>query len=216
MDWQAVWDSRSLLIEGVFLTLELAAVAICLGSVVGLVAALARTSRLAVVNWAAQGYIGLFRGTPLLMQLFFIYFGLPYLGVNVDRAVAAIVALTLYSGAYIAEIVRAGIESVAKGQRDAAQSLGLSFVQVMRHVVIPQAGLVTLPPLVGFYISVVKDTSLAYVIGYSELLRNAQSIIDRTARPMEVYLVVGLLYFAICFPLSRMVARLEKRVMATR
>lgn len=216
MDWQAVWDSRSLLIEGVFLTLELAAVAIFLGSVVGLVAALARTSRSAVVNWLAQGYIGLFRGTPLLMQLFFIYFGLPYLGLNVDRAFAAIAALTLYSGAYIAEIIRAGIESVAKGQRDAAQSLGLSFAQLMRHVVIPQAGPVTLPPLVGFYISVVKDTSLAYVIGYSELLRNAQSVIDRTARPMEVYLVVGLLYFAICFPLSRMVGRLEKRVMATR
>lgn len=216
MEWQAIWDSRSQLAEGFLLTLQLSAIAILLGSTVGLVAALLRTSRFRPVVWMIEGYVGLFRGTPLLMQLFFIYFGLPILGVNVDRFLSVVAALTLYSGAYISEIVRAGIESVARGQRDAAQSLGFTFAQTMRHVVIPQAGLVALPPLVGFYISVVKDTSLATIIGYSELLRGAQGIIDRTARPIEVYLVVGLLYFAICYPLSRAAARLEKRALVTR
>lgn len=216
MDLGPVWESRSLLINGFVLTVQLSVIAIVLGSTVGLGAALLRTSRSRVAVWIVQGYVGLFRGTPLLMQLFFVYFGLPYLGVNVDRFVAAVVALTLFSGAYISEIIRAGIESVARGQRDASQSLGLTFTQMMRHVVIPQAGPVALPPLVGFYIGVVKDTSLATIIGYSELLRGAQAIIDRTARPIEVYLVVGLLYFAICYPLSRVAASLEKRVQVAR
>ncbi len=168
------------------------------------------------VSWIFRAYIWLFRGTPLLMQLFFIFFGLPFLGIEVDAFLAVVIGLTLYSGAYITEIIRAGIESVAKGQNDAALSLGMSFPQMMRRVILPQAGLVTLPPLVGFWIGMVKDTSLATIIGYNELLHNAQEIIDRTGRSTEVYLTVAVLYFAVCFPLSRIVSHLEKRAMVLR
>jgi polar amino acid transport system permease protein len=210
MDFGAVWDSRTIFLEGFVTTLELAAIAIACGTVLGLVCALLRAARLPVVGWIVQVYVLLFRGTPLLLQLFFIYFVLPVVGVEIDMFTTVTIGLTLYSGAYVTEIIRAGIEAVAKGQRDAGLSLGMSFSQLMRHVVLPQAGLVTLPVLVGWWIGVVKDTTLATIIGYKELLFNAQEVIDRTGAAPAVYLTVAILYFAICFPLSRVVKRLER------
>lgn len=214
MNWHVVIDARSMLIGGALVTLELSALAIVLGTTVGLLVALARSARVALVSQVLRVYIEIFRGAPLLMQLFFVYFGLPYLGVEVSKLAAAVTALTLYSGAYIAEIIRAGIESVPKGQREAAHSLGLSSFEVMRYVILPQTLTVALPPLIGFYIGLIKDTSLATIIGYGELMRESQAIIDRTARPLEVYIAVALIYFAICYPLSRLVIRLERRVPA--
>ncbi|MGE5589508.1 MAG: amino acid ABC transporter permease [Bacillota bacterium] len=214
MNWQVVWESRTVLLGGALVTLELSALAIGLGTTLGLIIALIRTARVPVLSQIARVYIEIFRGSPLLMQLFFVFFGLPYLGFDISKLAAAVWALTLYSGAYIAEIIRAGIEAVPKGQREAAHSLGLSSYEVMRHVVLPQTLTVALPPLIGFYIGLVKDTSLATIIGYRELIRESQSIIDRTARPLEVYTAVALIYFAICYPLSLLVTRLERRVPA--
>lgn len=214
MLWQVVWDSRSVLLGGFLVTLQLSVLAIALGTTLGLLVGLIRSTHVPVLTQVARGYVEIFRGSPLLMQLFFIYFGLPYLGFDVDKLFAATLALTLYSGAYIAEIVRAGIEAVPKGQIEAAYSLGLSFFEVMRHVVLPQTITVALPPLIGFYIGLVKDTSLATIIGYRELIRESQSIIDRTARPLEVYLAVAVLYFVICYPLSLVATRLERRATA--
>ena len=216
MDFQVIAESRGLLIDGLLLTIQLSAIAIVLGTVLGFVVAVPYTLRLPVVRQVIRVYIELFRGTPLLMQLFFVYFGLPYMGITVDRFPAAVAALTAYSGAYIAEIIRAGIESVSHGQRDASESLGLTFAQTMRRIIIPQATTLAIPPLAGFYIGVVKDTSLAMIIGYRELLRSGQEIIDRTGQPMVVYLVVAVMYFVVCFPLSRLAARLEAPVVRTK
>lgn len=211
MDFSIILESRGVLVDGLLLTIGLSIVAIVLGTVVGFAVAIPYTIRIPVVRQVLRVYIELFRGTPLLMQLFFVYFGLPYMGVTVDRFPAAVAALTVYSGAYIAEIIRAGIESVPRGQREASESLGLTFAQTMRRVIIPQAATVAVPPLAGFYIGLVKDTSLAMIIGYRELLRTAQEIIDRTGQPMVVYVAVALMYFLICFPLSRLAAQLEGR-----
>lgn len=214
MNWHVVWESRTVLLGGALVTLELSALAIGLGTTLGLIIALIRTARVPVLWQIARVYIEIFRGSPLLMQLFFVFFGLPYLGFDISKLAAAVWALTLYSGAYIAEIIRAGIEAVPRGQREAAHSLGLSSYEVMRYVVLPQTLTVALPPLIGFYIGLIKDTSLATIIGYRELIRESQSIIDRTARPLEVYTAVALIYFAICYPLSLLVTRLERRVPA--
>jgi polar amino acid transport system permease protein len=214
VNWQVVVESRNVLLGGFLVTVQLSVLAIALGTSLGLVVGLIRTTHVPVLAQIARGYIEVFRGSPLLMQLFFVYFGLPYLGFDVDRLFAAVLALTLYSGAYIAEIIRAGIESVPKGQIEAAYSLGLSFYEVMRYVVLPQTVTVALPPLIGFYIGLVKDTSLATIIGYRELIRESQSIIDRTARPLEVYTAVAALYFLICYPLSLLATRLERRATA--
>ncbi len=214
MNWHVVWESRSVLLGGALVTLELSALAIGLGTTLGLLVALIRTARVPVLSQIARVYIEVFRGSPLLMQLFFVFFGLPYLGFDISKLAAAVWALTLYSGAYIAEIVRAGIEAVPKGQREAAYSLGLSPYEAMRYVVLPQTLTVALPPLIGFYIGLIKDTSLATIIGYRELIRESQSIIDRTARPLEVFTAVALIYFVICYPLSLLVTRLERRVPA--
>ncbi len=214
MNWHVVWESRSVLLGGALVTLELSALAIGLGTTLGLLVALIRTARVPVLSQIARVYIEIFRGSPLLMQLFFVFFGLPYLGFDVSKLAAAVWALTLYSGAYIAEIIRAGIEAVPKGQKEAAYSLGLSPYEAMRYVVLPQTLTVALPPLIGFYIGLIKDTSLATIIGYRELIRESQSIIDRTARPLEVFTAVALIYFVICYPLSLLVTRLERRVPA--
>jgi len=214
MNWHVVWESRSVLLGGALVTLELSALAIGLGTTLGLLVALIRTARVPVLSQIARVYVEIFRGSPLLMQLFFVFFGLPYLGFDVSKLAAAVWALTLYSGAYIAEIIRAGIEAVPKGQKEAAYSLGLSPYEAMRYVVLPQTLTVALPPLIGFYIGLIKDTSLATIIGYRELIRESQSIIDRTARPLEVFTAVALIYFVICYPLSLLVTRLERRVPA--
>jgi len=211
MNWHVVVESKGVLLGGFLVTLQLSFWAILLGTSLGLVVALIRTTHVPVLSQAARVYIDIFRGSPLLMQLFFVYFGLPYLGFEVEKWLAATLALTLYSGAYIAEIIRAGMEAVPKGHREAAASLGLSFYEMMRYVVIPQTITVALPPLIGFYIGLVKDTSLATIIGYRELIRESQGIIDRTARPLEVYAAVAALYFIICYPLSVWSTRLERR-----
>jgi polar amino acid transport system permease protein len=211
MNWNVVFDSRGIILGGLWVTVQLSAMGIVLGTIVGLFVALIRHARIPVLSQAARIYVEIFRGSPLLLQLFFVFFGLPYLGLEVSPLEAALTALALYGGAYISEIFRAGIEAVPRGQYEAAQALGLSNYAIMRYVVLPQTFTVVLPPLIGFYIGLIKDTSLATIIGYQELMQQSQSIIDRTARPLEVYAVVAVLYFALCYPLSRLVTYLDRK-----
>lgn len=214
MDWSVVWESRGILLRGFAVTLELSAIAVVGGSIVGTLVAIIGFARVPIIGPILRVYINIGRGTPLLMQLFFIFFGFPYFGIEVDSFIAAVVALVVYAGAYVAEIVRAGLESVSKGQRDAALSLGLSFPQMMRRVVLPQSAIVALPPLVGLFIGVIKDTSLTSIIGYNELMNVSQSIIARVPNAIFiVYILIAALYFIVCYPLSRFAARLERRAL---
>lgn len=212
MNWSTIWSNHGLFTSGLEGTVELAATAIVTGTVVGLLVAAVRTSRVPVLAQIGRLYLEVFRGTPLLVQMLFIYFGAAYQGVsNITVYEAALIALTLYEGAYMAEIFRAGIEAVPRGQWEASRVLGLGPVQTFTTVILPQTRTIVLPPLVGQYLSLIKDTSIAVVIGYVELMRQGQAVIDRTSDPVAPYLTIAALYFIICFPLSLAVRRMERK-----
>jgi polar amino acid transport system permease protein len=212
MDFSAVWASRWLLLDSFETTLLLSSIAIVVGTLIGIMVSVLRALAILPLNFLLRAYVELFRGTPLLMQLFFVYFGLPMLGIHVDKFWAAFSAISLYTGAYVAEVLKAGVEAVPRGQVEAATALGLGFGQRLWYVVRPQALRVALPPLVGVYVAVVKDTSLATVIGYNELMRRAMELVLQYGRPLEVLLTVGCLYFVICFPISKLSEWLERRL----
>ncbi|MFI1049607.1 amino acid ABC transporter permease [Streptomyces griseoruber] len=212
MDWSVIWSNRELYVSGLWATVLLSLAAIATGTLLGLVVAAVRTSRIPVLAQLARGYLEVFRGTPLLIQMLFIYFGAAYLGlVGITIFGAALLALTLYQGAYIAEIFRAGIEAVPRGQWEAARVLGLPRIQTFLSVILPQTRAIVLPPLVGQYLSLIKDTSIAVVIGYVELVRQGQAVIDRVGSPASSYLAVSVLYFVICYPLSLLVRHMERK-----
>ncbi|MGW1721186.1 amino acid ABC transporter permease [Streptomyces sp. NPDC002156] len=212
MDWSVIWSNRELFTSGLWATVQLSAAAIVTGTLAGLVVAAVRTSRVPVLAQLARVYLEVFRGTPLLIQMLFIYFGAAYLNLaGITVFGAALLALTLYQGAYIAEIFRSGIEAVPKGQWEAARVLGLGRLRSFVSVILPQTRAIVLPPLVGQYLSLVKDTSIAVVIGYVELLRQGQAVIDRAGDPATTYLAVAVLYFVICYPLSLVVRRMERK-----
>lgn len=168
-----------------------------LAMAIGLIVALARISHLAPLRWLARGYIDVIRGTPALIQIFFIYFGMPALGVNLSAPVAAVIALGINSGGYLAEIFRAGIMGVDVGQAEAARSLGMSYGQSMRRIILPQAALSVVPPAAGEFTNLVKGTSLLSTISVSELTRVAQQIVGVTFRPIEAYVAIGVVYFCL-------------------
>jgi polar amino acid transport system permease protein len=212
MPWVEIWDNRQLLLLGLLFTVILTLVTVVTSTLLGFLVALVRNARVPILSQIMRVYLEVFRGSPLLVQILFVYFGSAYLnlrGVSVFLAVT--IAMTLYQGAYISEIFRAGIESVPLGQREAARTLGLSDFQTMKSVVLPQAMRVSLPPLFGQYIALVKNTSLASVIGYADLVRQGQGIIDRFGNPFEVFLVIGVLYFIISYPFSLVARRLERK-----
>lgn len=225
LDWSVIYDFRILLIKGFFITVELSVLAIVLGSLLGFIVSLAQTGPFKWLRVVGTVYIQIFRGSPLLMQLFMFYFGLPYLGqilkytapdvasilLSLSPFTTAVLVFTLYSGAYIAEIFRSGYQSIPKGQFEAASAIGLNYFRMIQKVILPQMMKLVYPPLVGFYIGLIKDTSLASIIGYQELVKQGQSIINTTSKPFEVYLTISLLYFILCYPLSRLVARAERR-----
>lgn len=212
MGWQGILNSSGILFAGFVGTVVLSIATIVTGTILGLLVAVLRTAHIRGLGVPLRIYLEVFRGSPLLVQMLFIYFGAAYLGLRfVETFTAALIALTLYEGALISEIFRAGIEAVPKGQREASRSLGLSRVQIERYVILPQTVTIVLPPLVGQYIGLVKDTALAAAIGYFELVREGQAIIDRIGMPIEVFAVVSVLYFVICYPMSLFARRLELR-----
>ncbi|MDB5931104.1 MAG: amino acid transporter permease [Polaromonas sp.] len=163
------------------------------------------------VSRLLSGYVLLFQGTPLLMQLFLAYFGLALLGINVPAWVAAAVALTLYTSAYLAEIWRGCVDAIPKGQWEAAQSLAMNFGEQLRHIVLPQALRIAVPPTVGFLVQVIKGTALASVIGFIELTKAGTMITNATFKPFLVYSCVALMYFMLCFPISLYARTLERK-----
>lgn len=208
----AIWASRGLLLSGFVKTIYLSVIAIVASTILGAVIGFLRAARIPVVGAVLRLYLEVFRGTPLLVQLLFVYFGAAYLGVNgVTTLVGAFVGLTLYEGAITSEIFRAGVEAVPKAQREAARVLGLGRWTTSVHVVLPQAVKVILPALIGQEISLVKDTALAAVIGFPELVDQSQSVIGNINHPMLVLLVAGGLYFIVCYPMSLGSRILEKR-----
>ena len=192
-------------------TLALSAIAFVGGALLGLVVALSRTSENAVARNAARVFIQVFQGTPLLLQLFLIFFGAPVLGFDINPWVAAGVALVLNSAAFLAEIWRGCIEAVPRGQWEAAQALNLKYVARMRFVVLPQAFKIALPPTVGYMVQIIKGTSLAAIIGFTEITRAGQIINNATFQPLHAFTTVAALYFVICWPLSLLAARMERK-----
>lgn len=207
------WPEFVFLLTGLRWTVALALVAFAGGSVAGLLVALLRTARAAPLRWLARGYIGLFQGTPVLMQLFLVYFGLAVLtGVRMEPWPAVATAFTLYAAAFLGEIWRGAIEAVPRAQWEAGTALALPRRIILLRIVLPQAFRIAIPPTVGFLVSLVKGTSVAAIIGFVELTRAGQLMVNVTFQPMIVYPVVAALYFAVCWPLSLLALRLEKQL----
>jgi polar amino acid transport system permease protein len=199
-----------LLLEGLKVTIAISAASFLLALVIGIVVGVLRTRSLRFYRLFAP-YVEAFRGTPLLIQLFFIYYGLPSIGITLDNASAGVIGLGLNGGAYISEIIRGSLSSVEKGQQDAAFSLGFSWLQTMVYVIIPEVLPVAIPPLVNAFSALLKESSLVSVLAITELARVSQLVYTRTFRAFEVYLTVGTLYFIMTYAASRFSKYLERR-----
>jgi polar amino acid transport system permease protein len=204
------------LLEAARWTLLLSLIALVGGGVLGLVLALGRVSRVGILRFLATAYIQLIQGTPLLVLLFLFYFGLSMAGYRLDPVVAAGLSLTIYVGAFLGEIWRGCIEAVPRTQWEASDCLGLNRFQQYTHVILPQAVRIATAPTVGFMVQVVKNTSLASIIGFVELTRAGQIVNNSTFQPFLVFLFVGAIYFAICYPLSVASRALERRLHVAR
>lgn len=198
--------------RGLKATLLYSVVSLACATAVGLTVALARISHVPPLRWLARAFVDLIRGTPALVQIFFVYFGMPALGVNLSAPVAAVIALSINSGAYLAEIFRAGIVGVDRGQAEAARSLGMSEGETMRRIILPQAALAVVPPTAGEFTNLVKGTSLLSVISISELTRVAQQIIGVTFRPIEAYVAIAVIYFCLNAVIAQSAVWLERRL----
>ena len=208
----SLWDIFRNLLLAARWTVLLSLVAFIGGGLVGLGLLLARLAQWPGAQRFVAAYVQVFQGTPLLMQLFMAYFGLALFGINVSAWVAAGLALTLYTSAFLTEIWRGCVNAIPKGQWEAADSLALSFGEKMRHVIGPQALRIAVPPTVGFLVQVIKGTALASVIGFIELTKAGTMITNATFRPFTVYACVALMYFALCFPISAWSRHLERKL----
>ena len=211
-----VWDIFRNLLLAARWTVALSLIAFIGGGLVGLLLLVARLSKVRGMDTLVGGYVQLFQGTPLLMQLFLMYFGIALFGIKTSAWVAASVALTLYTSAFLTEIWRGCVAAIPKGQWEASQSLALNFREQLQYVVLPQAVKIAIPPTVGFLVQVVKGTALASVIGFVELTKAGTMITNATFKPFVVYSCVALLYFALCFPISLYAKSLEKKINANR
>jgi L-cystine transport system permease protein len=205
---ESLWPLLKAMVVG---TIPLTAVSFVLGLVVALVVALMRLSRVRVVSAVARTYISVIRGTPLLLQLFIVFYGLPNIGIRFDPFPAAVIALTANVGGYAAETIRAAILAVPRGQWEAASTIGMDYVTSLRRVVLPQAVRTAIPPLSNTLISLVKDTSLASTILVGEILRKAQEIAAPTYQFFLLYAVAAVFYWVVCQGLSLLQNRLEAR-----
>ena len=213
---RAVVENWPLLLEGYAMTAVVSLLAMLLSLVLGTAIAGLRTSSVRPLRWLAAGYVECFRNTPLLIQLYFYFFGLTRLGLRLTAFQAGVAALAIYTAAYVAEVVRSGILSVDRGQRDAARALGLSYLQTQRFVVLPQALRTVLPPLGNLGIALVKNSALVSSIALADLLYVSDLIQSRTFRTFEVFTAVVVLYLSLTLPLALLVSRLERRLVVRR
>ena len=212
MDFALIEKALPLLLLGAAVTLEITALSVAVGFVIGLFVGVARISQIKPLRVIAAVYADCIRGTPLLVQIFLIYFALPIVtGHRVEPLAAAVTACGINSGAYISEIFRAGIQSIDPGQMEAGRSLGLSWWETMRYVILPQAIKNIIPPLGNEFIAMLKDSSLVSVIGFEELTRRGQLIIAQTYGSFEIWLTVAALYLVMTLAISRIVAYWERR-----
>lgn len=215
-------EYRGLFLNGILTTLLLSMLTVSLGTILGTFTALARLSRWKPISWLATAYIEIFRATPLMVQVMIIYFGAAAFGLKVKLFSSiisdfncyfwGILCLTLNSGAYVAEIVRSGINAVETGQEEAARSLGMSRWLSMRLVILPQALRNILPALMNEFVAIIKETSIVSLVGISEIMFRAKDVIAISYRTLEPYMIAGIAYFLIVFPLSKLVLRLERRL----
>ena len=196
------------MLEGSEITLEIFFITLVIALPLGMLAALGRLSKLRLLSAFMEFYIWLMRGTPLMLQLLFVYFALPMIGIRLPDIAAALLAFTLNYAAYFAEIFRAGIQSVPKGQYEAAKTLGMNYTQTMRRIILPQVIRIVLPPVSNETINLVKDTSLIYILAMNDLLRVARTIVQREF-DMTPFLIAGIFYLAMKFVLTWMFKRLE-------
>ena len=212
MNFELMVQAMPLLLTGAVVTVKITALSVFLGILIGLFVGIARISTYKIVHLAAAVYVDFLRGTPLLVQIFLVYFALPVLtGQRIDPFVAAIAACSINSSAYVAEIFRAGIQSIDAGQMEAGRSLGMTWTQTMRYIIVPQAARRVIPPLGNEFIALLKDSSLVSVIGFEELTRRGQLIIARTYASLEIWICVAIIYLVMTVSISRLVAWLERR-----
>jgi polar amino acid transport system permease protein len=212
LDFGLVLENADVILQALLVTLSLALLAEVIGIVLGLVLALLKIGRGRVLSLLAQGYIDIFRGTPLLVQITILYFALPLVGIRFTSLFfAGLAALALNAGAYVAEIFRAGIQSIDKGQMEAGRASGLSYAKTMRYIIVPQAFRRVIPPLTNEFVMLIKDTSLVSVIGLAELLRAARVLQSATFNGTPL-IAAALIYLAICLPLIYATNYLERRM----
>lgn len=213
MKFDIIFDNLKYILQAASVTIKITLVSFILSILIGVIIGTIRSSKPPkIVNFILSVYIEINRGIPLLILLFFIYYGLPSIGIKMSSFTAAILGLSLNSGAYISEIFRTSILAVPIGQNEAAYALGMNKFQILFHIIYPQAIRIALPPLVNSFSSVLKDSSLVSVLAITELTRSGQLIYTRTSRPFEIYLLVGLLYFIMVFIISTISKILEKNI----
>jgi len=219
---QIIFDFPEMFANGLWLTTQIAFLGLAGALLLGMLIALLRISPIAPLRWIGTSYVEFFRNTPLLVQLFFLFFGLPLLGIRLSQDTfvtifwISIMGMSLYHGAYMGEVIRGGLLGIEKGQIEAARSLGLSYAQMLRFVQIPQAVRAVIPPLGNIGIALVKNTSLAATIGVYELLQTAQVVESRTFRAAEAFTAAAILYLLITLPLGAGVNYLERRLLVAR
>lgn len=204
------------LLSGLLATLVLSLIAFALGGLAALAVLLARVGRIVWLRRAASAYIQVFQNTPLLMQMFLVFFGASMIGYDISPWTAASIGLTLYTSAYLAEVWRGCVEAIPRGQWEASSSLAMGYFQQMRHVVLPQAVRLSIAPTVGFSVQIVKGTSVASIIGFTELTKLGSMLANATFQPFLIYGLVAAGYFVLCWPLSLCAQYLEKKLYATR
>ncbi len=212
LDYSVVFAKIPILLEGCWVTLQISFFALLLGMVFGIAGALCRISSNKVLNSGAFFYVWVIRGTPVMVQLFILYFGLPQLGIRLPSMVAGVLGLAINTGAYITEIIRAGIQAVDRGQMEAALSLGMSYRQAMRRIIGPQAVKFCIPPLVNQFIMTLKNSSIASLVTITELFRTGEQIIYTTFRSFEVYTAVAVFYLIMNSVFMVIADKLERRM----
>lgn len=212
MDIEILKNMLPIFLKGSVMTIELTIISVILGSIIGVIVATLKLLKNKALAAVLSFYTWLFRGTPMLLQLSFFYYALPFLGVELDPMGAAIIGLSLNSGAYMAEIIRGGILSIDKGQFEACKALGFTYIQTMKRVVLPQTFRVIIPSVGNEFITMLKDTSLVSAIAMEELMRHAQLQISATARPVEAFFIVGILYLLMTTVFTTIFSFTEKKL----
>ena len=212
MDIDFIKNILPILLKGSVMTVELTVITIILGSILGILLALLRLSNNLVLKYVSNFYTWIFRGTPLLLQLFFFYYGLPFIGIELTPFTAAVIGLALNCGAYMAEIIRGGIQSIDQGQFEAAKALGFSYTQTMKRIILPQTFKVIIPPVGNEFISILKDSSLVSTIAMVELMRSAQQIYATSFDPISVFLTAAVFYLIMTTVFTTVFGIIERRL----